>query len=38
MPSFPIDHFHYKSVGHLTNKPTLHYIKKPWWLRVSSEE
>lgn len=24
-----MDHFHYKSVGHLTNKPTLHYIKKP---------
>lgn len=25
--SFPMDNFHYKSVGHLTNKPTLCYIK-----------
>lgn len=36
MPFFPMEHFHYKNVGHLANKPTLHY--KPWWLRVSSEE
>lgn len=27
MPYFPMDHFHYKNIGHLTNKPTFLYIK-----------